>query len=279
MSDPKIIDPEVQTQTTLSTFTVAYKPRIVAKADESVRLKSEFLATITHELRTPLSVILGYVEVMQMGHLGEMDASLQRPLQQIDKNSRHLLTMINDILDLSKIEAGHLELNEGPLDIRTLVEEWRQHIEVLAARKALTLEVHIADAFPRRILADQERLSQIATNLLANAVKFTDEGGVTLRLNTTNDARWRLSVTDTGVGIPPEAQQYIFEQFRQADGRAERRHSGTGLGLAIVQRLVERMNGRIWLESEVNQGSTFSVELPLRLPEKRPQPEASANAP
>ena len=234
------------------------------QADEASRLKSEFLATMSHELRTPLSAILGYSSLMMMGLIGEIPPELKSPIQRIDDNGQYLLNMINNILDLSKIEAGHFEIEQTMIDLRSVVNKWEQQITVLADKKSLPLTVKIDPDVPEMVYTDPERLSQIAINLLSNAVKFTDAGDVGLNISLTDDkTSWLLTIKDTGIGIPEEAQAYIFDEFRQADGSNQRQYGGTGLGLAIVKKLVEHLSGEIWLESEPEKGSTFFVKFPL----------------
>lgn len=235
------------------------------KADEASRLKSEFLAVMSHELRTPLNAILGYTSLLEMGVMGELDDDIQDVVRRMDESGNHLLRLINDVLDLAKIEAGRVELNVQAFNIQTTIEAWQYHMDGLAAEKSLTLEVWVDPALPDEVAGDPDRLSQIVINLLSNAVKFTDEGGITLRALRKSATEWCIQVEDTGIGIPPDAQPYIFEQFRQADSSSVRRYGGTGLGLTIVARLVELMNGSIQIESEVDKGSIFTITLPLKV--------------
>lgn len=234
------------------------------KADEAARLKSEFLATMSHELRTPLNSILGYTGLMEMGVMGELDEKVQHAVKRIDESGNYLLKLINDILDLAKFEAGRLDIEEEPTDVREMVESWQEQIVVLADKKGIDLKVSVQPELPQKIYADKERLSQIAINLLSNAVKFTDEGTVTLDVASNGGQNWMIRVNDTGVGIAPDAQQYIFDEFRQVRGHEQTTLGGTGLGLAIVRKLANKMSGSVTVESELSKGSTFIVKLPLR---------------
>jgi signal transduction histidine kinase len=233
-----------------------------AKAMETTRLKSEFLATMSHELRTPLNAILGFTGIMLQGIRGQIDPEATRMLTRIDSNSQRLLTLINHVLDLSKIEAGRTEIVQKPFALRTLVEQWQAQVGTLAKEKGLAFEVEIDSTLPEMLIGDAERLTQIAVNLLGNAFKFTDKGEVRLKVGR-NDQEWSIVVRDTGIGIPPHALGYIFDEFRQVDGSSKRIYGGSGLGLTITNNLVRMMNGRIQVESELNKGSVFSVTLPL----------------
>ena len=251
------------------------------EATESARLKSEFLATMSHELRTPLNVILGYVDLLKMGALGELAEDFERPLDRIESSGRHLLAMITDILDLSKIEAGRMKVVRTPVHVAALVATWQEHISVLAAQKDLTVTATVQADLPEYIFADPERLTQVAHNLLSNAVKFTEVGEITLHVqaeaqhadgsqhpaHAASDLTryWLICVQDTGIGIPDDAKAYIFDEFRQVDGGTQRRYGGTGLGLAIVRKLVQHMGGSVWAESTPGEGSTFYVRLPLHV--------------
>jgi len=234
------------------------------KADESTRLKSEFLATVSHELRTPLNAIMGYAGLMSVGMMGELDDKTKHAVNRIEDNSNYLLHLINNILDLSKIEAGHIEITYAPTSIRDLAAEWGRQVSILADEKNLDLLVHVAPDMPPQLLIDQKHLSQVAINLLSNAVKFTEQGQVVLSIKRNSDTDWILAVEDTGIGIAPQAQKYIFDEFRQIDGSDQTAYGGTGLGLAIVHKLICQMNGTVWVESEPQQGSTFFVKLPLQ---------------
>lgn len=243
------------------------------KADESARIKGEFLATVSHELRTPLNAILGYTGLLKMGAMGHLPHAIREPVDRIHDSGGYLLSMINDILDLSRIESGGTQITNRPMDLRALVSGWHQKMLILAQDKGLALDAVVASDFPQYIEGDSTQLTQVVLNLLSNAIKFTSTGRVTLSVRLADDGCWLLQVQDTGQGIPDDAQQYIFDQFRQVNGGDQAGERGTGLGLAIVQRLVEAMGGTVWVESQLDVGSTFFVRLPLRLPEAQPAPQ------
>ncbi|MEQ8677034.1 MAG: histidine kinase N-terminal 7TM domain-containing protein [Aggregatilineales bacterium] len=234
------------------------------KADEAARLKSEFLATMSHELRTPLNSILGYTGLLEMGVMGEIDDKVAHAVKRIDESGNYLLLLINNILDLAKVEAGRIDIVEEPTDVREMVAAWGEQVSVLADNKGLDLKLSIQPELPQKIYADKDRLSQIALNLLSNAVKFTEQGSITLEVAVNGGQNWMIRVNDTGIGIPPDAQQYIFDEFRQVRGQDQPAiGGGTGLGLAIVRKLANRMAGSVSVESELSKGSTFIVKLPL----------------
>jgi signal transduction histidine kinase/DNA-binding response OmpR family regulator len=247
------------------------------------RLKSEFLANISHELRTPLNGIIGYSEMLLAQTYGELNEKQIDRLSRVHKNGKTLLDLINDILDLSKIEAGRMELEPKMVDINELISEVTSSISLLAEQKKLELQVRVEGGLPQ-VSADPQRIKQVLNNLLSNALKFTREGMVSVdcRLVTVvkgkilglilpphvmpEEGRWLLtSITDTGVGIKPEDQRIIFEAFRQGDGSSVREFEGTGLGLAITDKLVKLHEGYLWVESVPNVGSTFSILLPTPL--------------
>ncbi len=233
------------------------------RLQELDRLKSEFLANMSHELRTPLNSVIGYAEMILMGVDGELNDDMREDVQAIYENGQHLLSMINDILDLAKIEAGRMSLDIHPLDLRPLLEDIASSAEGLLQKQgsSVELEIVVEDNLPL-VPADPLRLHQILNNLVSNAIKFTEEGHI--RIHARREGQWAvISVEDTGVGIPEEAREIIFEKFRQADGSYTRKAQGTGLGLAITRSLVEMHGGTLTLESEVGKGSTFTIRLPL----------------
>lgn len=242
------------------TLAVAY-----LQAEEATQLKSEFLSTISHELRTPLNAIIGYSEIMLMGINGTIDDSARRMISSIQSSGEHLLVLVNNLLDLSKIEAGFIRIIDGEIEVQRLARDVHDQMEVLSAQRQLAFHVKVADNVPMRIIGDRERLMQILINLLSNAFKFTHEGEVRLDIMA-DGTLLKLLVRDTGIGIPPHALAYIFEEFRQGDGSTTREYGGTGLGLAIVRKLAVAMNGKVEVESEVGKGSLFIVTLPLRVP-------------
>ncbi|RMH59467.1 MAG: response regulator [Candidatus Hydrogenedentota bacterium] len=241
------------------------------KLMEAAHMKSKFLAMMSHELRTPMNSIIGYTDVLLDGLDGELNAEQREDLEAISRAAQHLLTMINEILDLSKIEAGHMRMNPTEVRLRDIVQDVAVTIEPLVEQKNLehTREFREDDIV---VIADRDRLKQIVMNLLSNAVKFTETGRIKTILS--KDETWGiLEVEDTGIGIPKEHLQRIFEDFHQVDDRTNRKHAGTGLGLAIVKKLVEMMEGDISVESEVGKGSRFRVRLPLAWPRKRLEPK------
>ena len=225
------------------------------------RHKSEFLANMSHELRTPLNAVLGYAELIQDGIYGEVPAKIQDVLERIQSNGRHLLGLINDVLDLSKIEAGQLTLQPVDYSMREVVLGVVGATEALASEKKLALELDVSADLPKG-RGDERRITQVLMNLVGNAIKFTEAGRVAIRARVEN-GHFLVAVSDTGLGIAPEDRERIFEEFQQVDTSSTRRKGGTGLGLAIARRIVELHGGRIWVESTPGQGSTFQFTLPL----------------
>ncbi len=240
--------------------------RANARLQELDRLKSQFLANMSHELRTPLNSIIGFSEVLIDGLMGEMPLEQKEFVQDIYSSGRHLLTLINDILDLSKIEAGRVTLEPVAFDITDLLAEVQMTVSPLIAKKSQTLTENMADDVPS-LTADRFRIKQVLLNLLSNANKFTpNEGHITLSCRLIAPDTVIFSIADTGIGIKPEDLEIIFEEFRQADGSSARQSSGTGLGLTISKRLIEMHGGRIWAESEYQHGTTFHFLLRLAGP-------------
>ena len=240
-----------------------------AIAQENSKLKSEFLSTMSHELRTPLNAIEGFTSIMLSGMGIDLNERAEDMVQRISTNSKRLLNLINDFLDLSRIESGRLELVMEPIVPRELADKWRQSVGVLADKKGVDFIVNIDPNLPDRVQGDEDALSKIVINLLGNAFKFTHEGAVTLDIRR-EDKMWNIAVKDTGIGIPPHAREYIFEEFRQVDGSSKRQYGGTGLGLSLVQKLSRAMGGSVALDSETGAGSVFTVTLPLI--EAQPEP-------
>jgi signal transduction histidine kinase/HAMP domain-containing protein len=227
------------------------------------RLKSEFLANVSHELRTPMNAIIGYSKLMLDGLDGELNAQQEADLQRVTTAADNLLGLINGLLDLSKIEAGRMEINVEEIDVGPIVEDVVALVRPQSDSKDLDVRANIPVELPT-ILADRARFRQVLVNLVSNAVKFTDSGAVTV--SATSGEGWvTVSVADTGIGISAEAQAYIFDEFRQADASTTRRYGGTGLGLAISKRLVALHGGRIWVESGTNGGSVFSFTIPVHV--------------
>jgi PAS domain S-box-containing protein len=230
------------------------------------RLKSEFLANMSHELRTPLNSILGYAEVMLMGIDGELTPEMEEDAEAIFENGQQLLQLINDILDLTKIEAGRMTLAKEPLAVGPLLEEVQTNIQGLLHKDPKPVEVLVSsEGDIPEIVADKVRVAQILNNLVSNALKFTDEGYVHVRARHDASAGFVcIEVQDTGVGIADEDLVHLFERFRQVDGSSTRRAEGTGLGLAITKHLVEMHGGQLTVHSEVHKGSLFTVCLPVQ---------------
>jgi signal transduction histidine kinase/CheY-like chemotaxis protein/Tfp pilus assembly protein PilF len=235
------------------------------EADKANRIKSEFLANMSHEIRTPLNAVLGFSELLKGNTAGE---KYERYLDGVLKAGKSLLSLINDILDLSKIEAGEIEIKKVNVDLRMLIEELDQIFSQVASEKKLVLKITIEpDHVPVNIITDELRLRQILFNLLGNAIKFTHEGSVTLAIKLTPSSSNNLvnvwfNVTDTGIGIPLSQQYAIFEPFKQQEGQNTGKYGGTGLGLTITNRLVHLMGGNISVSSEQGKGSLFTVLLP-----------------
>lgn len=238
--------------------------RATAQALAASRAKSEFLANMSHELRTPMSGVLGMLDMVLESSL---EAEQRDQLLTAKNCAVSLLALLNDILDLSKIEAGKMVLEEVPFDVRLAVAESMDAVRPHARAKNLALRTVIERGAPAWIVGDPMRFRQILNNLLSNAVKFTLEGRVELHLRRAGEAaspRLMIEVSDTGIGIPADKLGAIFEEFTQADGSTSRKFGGTGLGLAITRKLVRMMGGEITVKSEVGKGSTFRVELPCR---------------
>ena len=226
------------------------------------RHKSEFLANMSHELRTPLNAILGYTELIVDGIYGDVPEKIREVLERVDKSGRHLLGLINDVLDLSKMEAGQLRLAVEDYSLREVVHTVLSSLEPLAAEKGLALGVELSPELPPG-RGDERRLAQVLLNLVGNAIKFTEVGGVTVRVGRRDNA-FLVSVADTGPGIPAADRARIFDEFQQADSSSTKTKGGTGLGLSIARRIVELHGGRIWVEPEPGRGATFSLSLPIR---------------
>jgi two-component system sensor histidine kinase/response regulator len=232
------------------------------EAQEANRLKDLFLATMSHELRTPLNAMIGFQHLMLFS--GQLDEDNTHMAERTLANSQRLLSLINNILDLSRIASGRLEIIPVPMSPRQLARTIHEDMSLLATEKGLALEVEVDPALPEEIVHDEERITQIAINLVNNAIKFTEKGKVHLTLKRL-DTKFIVEVADTGMGIPPSRQGIIFDDFVQLDSTSTRKYGGAGLGLSIVKRLTILMGGSIKVLSDVGQGSTFIVELPLSL--------------
>ena len=232
--------------------------------------KSQFLANMSHELRTPLNAILGYTELILDGIYGETPQKAQDVLKRVESNGRHLLGLINDVLDLSKIEAGQLSLELTDYSMKDVLYNVFSAVEPLASGKKLNLKVDASPDMPAG-RGDERRLTQVILNLVGNAIKFTDTGEVVIKASATNGS-FTVAVRDTGPGISTADQGKIFEEFQQADSSATKKKGGTGLGLSISRRIVEMHGGKLWVESEIGKGSVFSFSLPVNVqPQARPQ--------
>jgi len=236
------------------------KSRQLAEASQH---KSQFLANMSHELRTPLNAILGYTELIADGIYGVPPDKMQAVLKRVESNGKHLLGLINAVLDLSKIEAGQLTLDLADYSLGGVTQTVYSAVEALAIDKKLAFKAEVAPDLPRGH-GDERRLAQVLLNLVGNAIKFTDAGEVVITA-TTGNGSFNVSVRDTGPGISAADQAKLFQEFQQADNSLTRKKGGTGLGLAISKRIIEMHGGRIWVESVVGQGSTFSLTLPVRV--------------
>jgi PAS domain S-box-containing protein len=237
--------------------------------EQASALKSQFLANMSHEFRTPLNAILGYTSMLLQGVAGDLQPQQKRNLSRVDSNSKHLLSLINDILDISRIEAGKMPLHVSEFPIPELVAEVMAELDpiILRSKLKVTTELH---AEATVLHSDRQKVKQIVLNLMSNALKFTPDGSITVTSRPRRkDDTFAIAVRDTGIGIAPEDQARIFEDFRQADNSPTREYGGAGLGLSICRRLASMLGGRITVESKVGGGSTFTLVLPGRLGEAR----------
>ncbi len=227
------------------------------------QLKTQLLANVSHDMRTPLGVILGRVEMLQEGVYGPLTERQREVLRDIINSTEQALTFVNNLLGQAQIESGRITFNTKPFSPSKLIETALSTARALAQAKGLELKADVAPDMPPKIKGDPYWLQQILSNLVSNAIKFTEQGVVSVRIYRADADRWAMEVADTGCGIPPEAQEFIFEPFRQVDGTASRQqHTGSGLGLSIVKELTTLMGGEIRLDSTVGQGSTFTILLP-----------------
>jgi signal transduction histidine kinase len=228
-------------------------------------MKSTFVSIASHELRTPLNAIMGYTELLHEQVYGPLTDRQHDATNRILANTNHMLSLANNLLDRAQIEAGTLELNIAGFSPSKVVSEAVNAMEILARSNGLELTSQAADGLPEKVTGDWQRVNQVVVNLIGNAVKFTREGGVHVRVYSPDADHWAVDVSDTGIGIPAEAQEYIFEPFRQADESPTREYGGAGLGLSIIKQLVTMMGGKVDLKSEIGKGSTFTVTLPVEL--------------
>ena len=225
--------------------------------------KSQFLANMSHELRTPLNAILGYTELMADGAYGEPSERMMGVLKRLESNGKHLLGLINDVLDLSKIEAGQLVLDLADYSLKDVILTVYSAVEPLATNKKLKFTTEVKPDLPRG-RGDERRLAQVLLNLVGNAIKFTDVGEVAIEASVT-DGAFNIAVRDSGPGISAADQDKLFQEFQQADNSITKKKGGTGLGLAITKRIIELHGGKIWVDSTVNHGSTFAFTLPVNV--------------
>ena len=243
--------------------------RLYQRLEEASRHKSQFLANMSHELRTPLNAVLGFSELLLDGIYGEPPEKMRSAIERIQRNGRHLLGLINDVLDLSKIEAGQLRLSLADYSVEELVSGVYISVESLAAEKHLGLRVAVPSGLPPA-RGDERRLAQALFNLVGNAIKFTDAGEVRIEVEAKEDS-YKFSVQDTGPGIDEADQTKIFQEFQQVDNSITKTKGGAGLGLAIVKQIVEMHGGQIWIESRLGHGATFSFLVPARLEQQATQ--------
>jgi len=247
--------------TTLRREMAALRGRI-GEAEESKRLKDEFVANMSHELRTPLNSILGYAYLLLEGQTGKLEEPQQNAVEKIHRSANVLLHLINDLLDLSELKLGRAEIFIAPDDAVSIAHRAAESVGQSADNVTFSIE---SDAEEVPITTDGEKAVKILHNLISNAFKFTNEGSVTVRVRRVDDdptpfVEW--TVSDTGIGIPPGQLEAVFDEFRQVDGSSTRLYGGTGLGLALSRRLAELLGGRILVESELNEGSRFTLQLP-----------------
>jgi signal transduction histidine kinase/CheY-like chemotaxis protein len=250
-----------------------------AEAERATQAKSDFLATMSHEFRTPMNAIIGMADVLAMTPL---TAEQKKYVDIFQRSGVSLLNLINEILDLSKVEAGHIELESIDLDLREVLARAMEVVEVRTAAKGLWLHQKIAPEVPYYLIGDPNRLRQVIINLLGNSIKFTERGGLDITVGPDPEnplpGRLRFGITDTGIGIPKDKLESIFESFTQVDSSTTRKYGGTGLGLTISKQLVELMGGRIWVESELGVGSTFFFTAQLQVQVDQSERSAATHA-
>jgi len=267
----KLASDELQGRVQAATAELATQNELLRRQaielEQASRLKSQFLANMSHEFRTPLNAILGYTHMLLQGVAGDLLPAVKRQLQRIDSNGKHLLTIINEILDITRIEAGKMPMQLSEFNVNELVPEVMAELDAVIARSKLTVTPHLSSEVPL-VFSDRQKVKQIVVNLLSNALKFTHQGSIEINVEFdlgTHQAS--IVVTDTGIGIAAEHHERIFEDFRQVDDSPSRQYGGTGLGLAICRRLAMALGGRITLHSTVGQGSSFTLTLPVEAPQ------------
>jgi signal transduction histidine kinase len=235
------------------------------QALEASRFKTQLLAKVSHELRTPLGAIMGYTELLQNGMFGSLSPEQKNVTAEVIDSTDYLTKLVNQLLDQAQNESAAIRLHVTAFELAALLHQVETQMSVLTRNKGLLFTTELADDLPPLLFGDRDRLQQILVNLVGNAIKFTDSGQIGVRLFRLGATHWGIQVSDTGMGIPQEAQAYIFEPFRQVDGSLTRQYGGTGLGLTIVQQLVQLMDGEIKLESENGRGTVFTILLPLQV--------------
>jgi len=235
------------------------------QALEASRVKSQFLARIGHELRTPLGVIRGYADLLTEPAYGELSEQQLKAVNEIIDSTQRVSDMVSELLDEARLAAGAVELETRPFTPGLILNDVREKLSVLAQKKGLALSSYLDPELPDQLHGDPTRINQMITNLTSNSIKFTKEGEVSIGFYRHSENKWAMEVTDTGPGIPEEAQKDIFEPFRQADGSISRKYGGTGLGLSIVKHLTNMMDGEIMLKSKIGEGSTFTIVLPFEV--------------
>ena len=258
---------ELEARVVAATAELARQNRLLrhqaVELEQASALKSQFLANMSHEFRTPLNAILGYASILLQGISGDLTPAQRKALDRIASNGRHLVGIISEILDLSRIEAGRMPLQVSTFVLKQLVEEVLAEMEPIVARSKLAVSSHIPpDIGP--VVSDRQKIKQIVLNLLSNALKFTRQGSITIRAAIDRD-RVTIAIADTGIGIDPADHAKIFEDFQQVDSSVARPCGGTGLGLSICRRLAPMLGGRLDMESEVGRGSTFTLVVASRL--------------
>lgn len=249
----------------ISRYTIEIKEvqDMAKRATEANEFKSRFIARISHELRTPLGAMMGMAEMLKENIYGPLNSAQLDVVQRIFNNTVVLKQVFSELLDQSQIESGQLRLKEEQYSPKELVETIASNYLPMALQKGLSLHVDVSSSLPEKIVGDKSRVEQVLSNLVVNAIKFTQLGSITVNAFMDGKTAWVLQVKDTGIGIAPENQERVFDAFRQVEESATRKYGGVGLGLSIVQQLVLAMNGKISLESKLGQGSTFTVTLPV----------------
>ncbi len=262
------MDREQEGRRIASLETKLEEERVVsAMALQVARIRSEFVANVSHELRTPLNSILGFSEMMLTGLAGPLDERIRKMADRVHSNGLRLLDLINDILDLSKIEAQKIEISPVAFSPREMAKSWQMQFVQPAMEKGVVIELQIEPDLPKELVGDRKLVERIGMHLLSNAVKFTEQGQIRLSIGVASQATWYIKVEDTGIGIPAQALSFIFDPFRQVDGSSTRRYGGAGVGLTLVHELTRLMGGQLSVESYIGEGSCFTVTLPITIPE------------